>query len=165
MVESQTLSRALPKAEMKPRVVQQSETGQAPSLRNLGFSAACEVVPFPRTCANQSFSTDFSKRAAPGLLQSLPEQRAHCFLAGGRVGGGVRSQRKVVAFQFVTPNMVGAGTRLVPRYVYVVGDSFGLAVDRIRPGIGEHAPDYGFCFVGRSDCTCRFLTVSANNDH
>src|ERR1019366_6956547 len=30
-------SRALPKAEVKPRVVQQSETGQAPSLRNWVF--------------------------------------------------------------------------------------------------------------------------------
>ncbi len=36
----------------QPRVVQQSETGQAPSLHEFfhkaSFSAACEVAPFPR---------------------------------------------------------------------------------------------------------------------
>src|ERR1039457_3794785 len=101
---------------------------------------AAEAAPLQSKVKTRVFPQT-SRSALRLLLQSLPEQRAHCFLAGGRVGGGFRSQRKVVAFQFVTSNMVGAGTRLVPRYIYVVGDGFGWAVDRIRPGIGEHAPD------------------------
>src|SRR5579864_5097760 len=99
------------------------------------------------------------------LFQSLPDERAHGLLAAGRVGRGFRSERKVVAFQFVTSNLICAGTRLVPGYIHMVGDGFGFAVDRICPCIREHALDEGFCFIRCSNCTCRFLTVTGNNHH
>src|ERR1039457_2280408 len=58
-----------------------------------------------------------------------------------------------------------AGARLVPRYIYLVGNGLSFAVDCIGPGISEHAPDQDLRFVGCGNRTRRFLAVTPNNNH
>src|ERR1700730_16301188 len=99
------------------------------------------------------------------LFDSFPDNRAHCLPARGRVVRRLGGKRKAVAIQLVSSYMRFAGARLVPRYVYVVGDRFGSAVDRIRSGVSEHAPDQSLCFLLCSNRTRRFLAVATNNYH
>jgi hypothetical protein len=77
------------------------EVEQAASLRALRSS--------PARCTRSVIHAYDSE-----LFESLPDQRAHCLLAGGRVIRGLGSKRKAVAIQLVSSYMGFAGARLVP---------------------------------------------------
>src|SRR3981081_2522041 len=121
-----------------------------------------------RTLLSASFSLRTGQRTSRWvrvLLQSFPGERAHGFLAGGRVGRGVGGQRKAVALQCVTSDVVRARARLVPRDIYVVGDGSRLAVDTVGAGICEHTLDQGLCFVRCRNCASRLAAVATNDEH